>query len=159
MQHVIYVGGANICLNAACRQTEEDLNMAHRQPLGPLKHSMLLAAVGILYRRENTFWKGPGSLPCTEHWITFSLSYSSQGHMSSAHCAAGDLSVLPVCLSVVVTYTSHINEQWGQTISFTPCNFNDFHWTTCILSWRKCFLHKHATHVVKIASLTESLRT
>lgn len=77
---------------------------------GPLKHSTLLASVGILYRRENTFSKGWGSLPCTEHWITFSLSYSSQGHMSSTHCAAGDLTVLPVSFSTVVTYTSRINE-------------------------------------------------
>ena len=84
--------------------------MARRQPLGPLKHSTLLASVGILYRRENTFSKGRGSLPCTQHWITFSLSYSSQGHMSSAHCAAGDLTALPVSFSMVVTYTSRINE-------------------------------------------------
>lgn len=110
MQRVIYVGGPNICLNAACRRTEEDLNMAHGQPPGPLKHSMLLASVGILYRGENTFSKGRGSLPCTEHWITFSFSYSSQGHMSSTHCAAGDLTVLPVSFSTVVTYTSRINE-------------------------------------------------
>lgn len=72
MQRVIYVGGPNICFNAACRQTEVDLNAARRQPPGPLKHSTLLASVGILYRRENTFSKGRGSLPCTEHWITFS---------------------------------------------------------------------------------------
>ena len=110
MQRVIYVRGPNICLNAACRRTEEDLNTAHRQPPGPLKPSMLLAFVGILYRRENTFSKGRGSLPCTEHWITFSLSYSSQGHMSSTHCAAGELTVLPVSFSTVVTYTSRINE-------------------------------------------------
>lgn len=110
MQRVIYVRGPNICLNAACRRTEEDLNTAHRQPPGPLKPSMLLASVGILYRRENTFSKGRGSLPCTEHWITFSLSYSSQGHMSSTHCAAGELTVLPVSFSTVVTYTSRINE-------------------------------------------------
>lgn len=88
----------------------EDLNTACRQPPGPLKHSTLLASVGILYRRENTFSKGPGSLPCTDHWITFSLSYSSQGHMSSTHCAAGDLTVQPVSFSTVVTDTSHISE-------------------------------------------------
>lgn len=110
MQRVIYVGGPNICFNVACRQAEEDSNVACRQPPGPLKHSMLLAPVGIPYRRENTFSKGRGSLPCTQHWITFSLSYSSQGHMSSAHCAAGDLTVLPVCFSTVVTYTGRINE-------------------------------------------------
>lgn len=31
MQRVIYVGRPNICLYAACRHTEEELNMACRQ--------------------------------------------------------------------------------------------------------------------------------
>lgn len=62
---------------------------AGRQPLGPLKHSSLPTSAGILYRAANTLVKGPSSLPCTDHWITFSLSFSSLGHMSGAHCAAG----------------------------------------------------------------------
>lgn len=72
-------------------------------PLRALKQSTLLASEGILYRRENMFSKGLGGLPCTEHWITFSFSYSSQGHMSRVHCVAGDLTVSLVSFSVVAT--------------------------------------------------------
>ena len=104
MWRVIYVRRLNICLNAACRRWEEELHTARGLPPGPLK-------LGARHRGENTVSKkGPGSLPCTDHWITFSLSYSSQGHMSSAHCAAGDLTARPVSFSAAVTYTSHINE-------------------------------------------------
>lgn len=92
MQRVIYVQRSNICLNVACSQADRVKHCPQdppRPPAGP--HSSLLASVGILYRRENTFSKEPGpvSLPCTDHWITFSLSFGCQGHMSSVHCAAG----------------------------------------------------------------------
>lgn len=81
------------------------------KPTGPLKHSMLLASVGSLHRRENTSSKRLGSAPYPEHWIIFSFSYSNQVHMSSACCAAGVLTVLPVSFNVVVNHTSHISSQ------------------------------------------------
>lgn len=82
-----------------------------REPTGPLKHSMLLASVGSLHRRENTSSKRLGNPPYPEHWIIFSFSYSNQVHMSSACCAAGVLTVLPVSFNVVVNHTSHISSQ------------------------------------------------
>lgn len=110
---MIYVGEPrNICLNATRRQTEDDQNLARRKtPGGPLKRSAALASAGILYRGENAFSKGLGGPLRAEHWITFSFSYSSQGHMSSAHCAAGGPDSLPVSFSMVVTYTGHITER------------------------------------------------
>lgn len=72
-------------------------------PLSALKQSTLLASEGILSRRENMFSKGLGGLPCTEHWITFSFSLSSQGHMSRVHCTAGDLTVSSVFFNIFAT--------------------------------------------------------
>lgn len=89
MQRVIYVGGPNICFNAACRRTEVDLNAARRQPPGPLKHSTLLASVGILTEEKIHSQKAEAVFHAQSIGSHFPLSYSSQGHMSSAHCAAG----------------------------------------------------------------------
>lgn len=159
MQRVIYVGEPNICFNAACRQTEEDLNTAYRHTPGSLKYSTLLATLGTLYRRENRVSKGRGSIPCMEHWITFSLSYSSPSRMRSGHCAAGDLTLLPVSRSTVVTYTSHINEYsdsqylWHHAISTTFAGQHKYYLKKCLsgnMQFELCRLSHALTQTVQI---------
>lgn len=113
MQRVIYVGEPETSVSKW--HAQEDLNKAHRRTPGPLKDGTFLGCVGTPSRRE-----GRGRVPCTEHWITFS-PFIKQSHMSSAHCAAEDmtpLSVSPLPSTPATSIT--VKKDLSDTMQFQP---------------------------------------
>lgn len=71
--------------------------------------------------------------------------------MSSAHCAAGDLTALPVSFSAVVTYTSRINE-YGEDRQYLSHHAI----STTFAGQRAYCLREHAS--LKVIEFTPTLK-